>query len=226
MQQWGRRTTPWNDTNKGADFKVLGGCWDSNADLGSHPDRHLASKPTQHKPPSSAYTDEPDECSVPLSARGRPYSRGDETGTDMAGIFNFGGTFDMRASMGAPCSKPNQLRPSSGSAVNSAWGAEPEEPSKRFHRGKFSFEDIEDGAAVAMGMGGAWQVPQIHSGGRYGTPEYSAQPAARLRHLTPRPLSAKPGENRLRESQVLGGLHERMASMRANRTRAQSTVPW
>ena len=125
-QHWGRRATPWNDRNETNDFKILGGAWNTDIDLGSQPDKKLPPKPTQCTPPPTAYAavapeqqqqhqDEADECSRPVSsARNHHNTRrrgGSATnaGTEMQGVFNFGGAFNLRASMGgAPSSlKPN-----------------------------------------------------------------------------------------------------------------------
>jgi len=248
-QHWGRKSTPWHDTNRDQNFSILGGAWCAGSEDKPRKSPALPTKPSAFCPPRAAYsdaamiemargcvqpsspTDAPDECSRPVSAVNN------NLGRSMAGIMGHGGEFDMRASMGGVSSgsKPNLLKPSDllphNDLISSAPKGLQQEPQKCFARGRnFRAERDEqkqleaDGLAIqdVMGTGGAF----LGCVSDYREHDFVVNLKRNGRR---RPLSAKPNDIAMRQSQVarnLTDLVERHNVVEQNRQRHGGTVPW
>eukprot|EP01047_Picozoa_sp_COSAG01_P032966 COSAG01_NODE_2404_length_7757_cov_3.497780_3_plen_585_part_00 len=244
--QWGRRKTPWHDTNDDNDFSILGGAWYAEQEAKSRRSRPLPSKPSAHQPPRSAYSDPPstvassgdgsDECSRPVS------TRENNLGRDMAGCLGYGGGFDLRSSMAAPTWKPNRLTAADllASTRGGAQGCDPSSensppPLSSSHaRGRYQRSRREeearleaDGLAMrdAMGTGGAF----LGGGSAFRSEQDFSVALVGGSQRRRRPLSSKPSEMQLRQSQTLrneSALRERASALGENRRRHGGTVPW
>ena len=214
----GRCQSAWEDKNEERDFKILGGGW-------MHQDepQALPTKPTSYAPPATAYSDA-DDSSTPVqqqvSARSTPPDSA-RLGTAMSSILGHGGAFDLRASMGAPSwsdIKSSQNPPATAPEQDNAPA-----PPRYGRRPSLAMEQkrlAEEGTSI-LGADNAWMGP---------APSFDSERDLLVQsRRRSRPLSAKPTELRLRESQVLGReaqLYERAAARDAFKSQHQGSTPW
>ena len=230
-KQYGRCQTAWDDRNTEGDFRILGGGWASEVDE----QRQLPRKPTQYSPPSTAYSDV-DAGSFPVSARGTNTSRATPAdrariGSAMSEVLGLGGTFDLRASQGAPSWADIKKAQPQSTKLPYGLGEESLQPPRFARRPSLAMEEkrLEQESDVSvLGAVGGWMGPSTsHSGGSANDAERDSLVARNRR--TSRPLSAKPNEMRMRQSAVVRegeALHVRAVEREANTRKHRGECPW